>query len=126
MTNENTDYDIIDDIVDTIIKLPIKNLEDRIRSIELNIRERQKIFENSTSVLSEREIELESHLWRMRYCLGNEFTRKLGLENELARIKNMQINDILIHFNDQMKLMEKLQLAREELAMEKEKKKLIN
>lgn len=122
--NEYEPKDEIDNVVDSIIKLPIKNLEERIRNIKLNIKERQRIFDNSVSVLREREIELESHLWRMRYCLGNEFARKLGVESELARIKNMQINDILLHFNDQVKLMEKLQLAREELALEKEKKKL--
>jgi len=123
--NEYETKDEIDNVVDSIIKLPIKNLEERIRSIKVNIKDRQRIFDNSISVLREREIELESHLWKMRYCLGNEFARKLGVESELARIKNMQINDILLHFNDQVKLMEKLRLAREELAMEKEKKKLV-
>ena len=61
----------IDDIVDTIIKLPIKNLEERIKSIKTDINKRETIFESSLSILGVREIEIESHLKKMKYALGN-------------------------------------------------------
>lgn len=126
MKNNNDDKEgDIDDIVDTIIKLPIKNLEERIKNIQKDIRKREEIFDSSLSILVAREIEIESQLSKMKYSLGNELNRKQSLENELTKIRNTKISNTISHFQDNQRLREKLQLANEQLAMEKEKSKLI-
>ena len=125
MKSNNTDENI-DDVVDTIIKLPIKNLEERIRNIKEDIKARETIFDSSLLVLGKREIEVKSHLWKMRYSLGNELNRKLSLENELTKIRSAKISNAISHFHDSLRLKEKLQLALEQLAMEREKGKLVD
>ena len=114
----------IDEIVETIIKLPVQNLEERIKSIKTEINVRQEILDSSISSLRSRELELEEHIRRMKYCLGSEMNRKFILENELTKIKIMKINDSISHFRDVSKLKEKLQSAKEELVIEAEKRKL--
>jgi hypothetical protein len=121
----NIDEDI-DDIVNSIIKLPIKNLEERIKNIKIDIKERETIFESSLSILARREIEIEFHLSKMKYSMGNELNRKFSLENELANIRNTKIGNTISHFHDSLRLKEKLQLAKEQLTMERKKRKLID
>ena len=118
--NEN-----VEDIVDTLIRIPIKNLEQTVKTIQESIKSRKDIFNATLSSLSKREFELKAHLWKMRYSLGGELTRKLTLETEFANIKSAIFSNRLSHFHDTLRLKEKLQLTQEKLEMEREKRKLV-
>jgi hypothetical protein len=117
----------IDDIVDTIIELPVKNLENKIKEIETEIIMRKSILNEALMSLGTRGFELEKKIWQMRYAGMFEFTfrTKTDLEKELARTEMRKTDEWVSYFRDVSRLKEELQNARENLALESEKQKLV-
>lgn len=125
-TNDKTEYEEnVDDIVNSLISIPINSLEKTVKTLRDSITTRQDIFNSTLSSLSKREFEVKAHLWKMRYSIGVELNRKLSLETELANIKSAKITNRISHFHDTLRLKEKLHLAQEKLEMENQKRKLI-
>ena len=117
----------IDEIIDTIIELPEKNLEKRINEIESEISVRRSILNEALLNLGTQKLQLEGKIWQLRYSslLGFTFSVKVGLEKELARTEIRKTDEWISYFRDVSRLKEKLQDAREELALEKEKRRLV-
>ena len=117
----------IDDIVDTIIELPVKNLENKIKEIETEIIMRKGILNEALTGLGTRGLQLEEKIWQMRYSgiLGSAINVRTDLEKELARTEIRKTDEWVSYFRDVSRLKEELQNAREEIALEKEKRKLV-
>lgn len=112
----------IDEIVDTIIDLPAKNLEKRIEEIEAEINMRRNVLNEALTGLGTRGLQLEEKIWQMRYSGINI---NVLLEKELSRTEIRKTDELISYFRDVSRLKEKLQDAREELELEKEKRKLV-
>ena len=112
----------MDEIVDTIIELPAKNLEKRIKEIEAEIWMRRNILNEALTGLGTRGLQLEEKIWQMRYSGINI---NVLLEKELAGTEIRKTDECISYFRDVSRLKEKLQDAREELELEKEKRKLV-
>lgn len=117
----------IDEIVGTIIALPSKNLEKRIKEIEDELNIRRSILNEALLNLGTRGIQLEEIIWQMRYSgiLGSAINVKVTLEKELARTENRKADEWISYFRDVSRLKERLQDAKDELELEKVKRKLV-
>ena len=112
----------IDEIIDTLIELPEKNLEKRINEIESEISMRRNILNEALSNLGTQKLQLEGKICQMRYSGINV---NLLLEKEFAKTVIRETSEWVSYFRDVSILKEKLQDAREELNLEKEKRKLV-
>ena len=120
--------DEVDEIVDTLLDLPVKNLEQRIKDVETEIAMRAIIRDAALSSMGTHQLRLEENLRQMQYLSamnGSVLARKTTLEQEMARTEFMKIDELISYFKDMSKLREKFQAAREELALEREKRRLV-
>lgn len=112
----------IDEIIDTLIGIPAKNLENKIKELEAEINMRRNVLNEALTGLGTRGLQLEEKIWQMRYSGINI---NVLLEKELSRTEIRKTDELISYFRDVSRLKEKLQDAREELALEKEKRKLV-
>ena len=121
---EKEDNDIIEDI----LKLPKRNLEARIKQLELDIKSRLELNDNVLTNLENNQIRLEDQLWRFRYIspFTDAFLANRDLQSQLQRLNSLKINEQVSCFQDIQELREKLQFAREELETAKKKFKLVS
>lgn len=117
----------IDEIVDTIVALPAKNLEKRIKDIENELNIRRSILNEALLSLGTRGLQLEDKIRQMRYSgiLGSAINVKVALEKELAITEIRKTDELISYFRDVSRLKEGLRDAREELELEKQKRKLV-
>ena len=117
----------VDEIVETLLDQPVGNLEERIRRIESELGMRQVIFSAAMDGLGTHRIRLEENLEKLWYSsvLGLDSGRRAALEQEFFRTQNNEIVERLDYFKDASKLRERLQEAKEELALEREKRRLL-
>ena len=116
-----------DDIVETLLRLPTKNLESRIKQFESEVKERQQFRNNALSTLGTHKLRLEDQLQRLRYFLspGQGLQINQGFLTEIIRLEGNIIDEVIACFRDVSRLREKLQEAREELEASRQKLKLI-
>ena len=112
----------IDEIIDTLIELPEKNLENKINELEKEISMRRNILNEALSNLGTQKLQLEGKIWQMRYSGINI---NVLLEKELSRTEIRETDELISYFRDVSRLKEKLQDAREELELEKQKRRLV-
>ena len=120
--------DEVDEIVDTLLDLPVKNLEQRIKDVETEIAMRRVLLNGALSSLGTHQLRLEERIRQMQYrstMNGSAQARKTTLEQEMARTEFMKIDERISFFKDMSKSREKLQAAREELVLEREKRRLV-
>ena len=120
--------DEVDEIVDTLLDLPVKNLEQRIKDVETEIAMRAIIRNGALSSMGTHQLRLEENLRQMQYrsaMNGSALARKTTLEQEMARTEFRKLDEWLSYFRDMSTLREKLQAAREELVLEREKRRLV-
>ena len=125
-TNRNG-KDEVDEIVETLLDQPVGNLEERIKRIENELGTRQVIFNAAIDMLGTHRIQLKDNLDKLWYSslLGLDFGRRAALEQELFRTQNNEMVERLDYFKDASQLRERLQEAKEDLALEREKRKLV-
>ena len=124
----NEKEDEVDEIVDTLLDLPVKNLEQRIKDVETEIAMRRVLLNGALSSLGTHQLRLEERIRQMQYrstMNGSAQARKTTLEQEMARTEFMKIDERISFFKDMSKSREKLQAAREELVLEREKRRLV-
>jgi len=112
----------IDEIIDTLIEIPAKNLENKINELEKEINMRRNILNEALSNLGTKKLQLEGKIWQMRYSGINI---NVLLEKELARTEIRETDEWISYFRDVSRLKEKLQDAKEEFELEKKKRKLV-
>ena len=120
--------DEVDEIVDTLLDLPVKNLEQRIKDVETEIAMRRVLLNGALSSLGTHQLRLEERIRQMQYrstMNGSALARKTTLEQEMARTEFRKLDEWLSYFRDMSTLREKLQAAREELVLEREKRRLV-
>jgi len=116
-----------DKILDRFLKLPLENLETRIREIEKEVNERimikQRILanlEHERKRLEEKNNELEFNKFN-----GNFLSRRTTLEIQMLNIEKAKEQEEVSCFGDLQRLRQELRFAKEELKREKEKSKLL-
>ena len=127
MVHERDEKDIeFENIVDTLIELPIKNLLGRIYELENEILFRQTLRDNALSKLSTHQLRLKENLRQLRYAFGDTaINRKMSFEFEIIKLESQKINERLTYFRDITGLQERIQQAKEELAIKQNNKRLI-
>ena len=118
----------VDEVVDTLLGLPVKNLEDRIKQIETELAMRKVLLNGALSSLGTQQLRLEERIRQMHYrsaVNGSALARKTALEQEMARTEFRKIDEWLAYFKDMIGLQEQLQQAQEDIELEKQKRRLV-
>ena len=124
----NEKEDEVDEIVDTLLDLPVKNLEQRIKDLGTEITMRTIIRNGALSSMGTHQLRLEESLRQMHYrsaVNGSALSRRTALEQEMARTEFRKLEEWLSYFRDASRLRERLQEAKEDLALEREKRRLV-
>ncbi|MCP4603474.1 MAG: hypothetical protein GY847_23640 [Proteobacteria bacterium] len=113
--------------VEALLGLPARNLESRIKQLEGEIKQRRQISQDTLLVLGTQKLRLEDRLFRLRYSAtpGDPFALDRTLGQQSARLDESVQNERTDCFRDVIRLRERLQEAREELAFEKQKHVLL-
>ena len=124
---KQNDFRENDEIVSTLLRLPSKNLENRIKELEQEIQQRQKMRNHILSKLGTHRIRLEDHKKHLEYIslTGQSPAVLLSLANDLLKIETSMAGELKNGFRDISRLKERLQEAREELKMERQKLAMI-
>ena len=114
-----------DELVSALLKLPAKNLEERIRLIETEIRERKNLSNEGLVQLGTQQLHLDEKIRQLRYTAdwGNTFSKNLKFQFINLEIQKMK--EMIGSFKDVSWLNQRLQEAKEDLGMEKQKSKLL-
>ncbi|MCH7574817.1 MAG: hypothetical protein IIA59_06800 [Candidatus Marinimicrobia bacterium] len=120
--------DEIDEIVETLLDQPVGNLEERVKQIETKLAMRRVLLGGALSSLGTHQLRLEERIGQMHYRSavdGSALARKTALEQDMTRTEFRKIDEWLSYFSDAIRLQEQLQEAKEELALEREKRRLV-
>lgn len=115
------------DIVETLLRLPVKNLESRIKQLQKDIKTRQKLSNHALSKLGTQRFNLEEKVWQQRYIglLGHNFKEDMGFASQLLKLKQSTIYETHSCFRDISEFKEKLHHIQEEFEMARQKLRLI-
>jgi hypothetical protein len=114
-----------DDIVDTLIRIPVKSLEERVKLLENEIRTRKTLSGDAICRLGTQQLYLEAGMRQFQYstALGSSFNKNLKFQ--FINLEMQKIKEKIDCFRDVSKLEEKLLYVKEDLEMERQKFKLI-
>ena len=114
-----------DELVSTLLKIPAKNLEERIELIESEIIERKKLSNKGLAQLGTQQLHLDEKLRQLHYSTdwGDAFSKNLKFQFINLEIQKMK--EMIGCFKDVSWLKQRLQEAKEELEMEMQKSKLL-
>jgi len=117
-----------EDVVDTLLRLPKKNLEKRIIALENEIRQRQRLSDKAISVLSTQRRRLKDELKRLYYLCQSFNGKKIKSETKtkIIRLDEDILKELIRNFKDISELNEKLLQTNEELEKLTQKLKLID
>lgn len=109
------------DVVEGLIRQPRKNLESRIMQLEKEIQERLRLRDCALSALGSQRLRLESDLRRSHYSLWGGQGQQIGarLKHEIVGLEEQIIQERSNCFRDLTALRERLQLAEEEVELER-------
>ncbi len=116
-----------EDVVDTLLRLPSKNLEERIKLLEREIKERQTLNDQILSALGTRQIQADERASQMAYAMPSspEFRHKESAEERSLRLEALRINECLAFLRDLFQLREKVQETQAELETQRKRLKLL-
>lgn len=125
---KQNDFREKDEIVSTLLRLPSKNLEARIKELEQEIQERQKMRNHILSKLGTHRIRLENHKKHLKYIslIGQSPAVLHSIAGDLLKIETSMAGELKDGFRDISRLKERLQEAREELETERQKLAMIS
>lgn len=123
---ENLDLEE-DKTLDRLLKIPSENLETRIKEIEKEVQERNKIKEKNLAALEHERRRFEDKNNELNFNKFNNtfLSRKTALEIQMLNIEQAKQKEEVSCFNDLQRLKQELRFAKEELKKEREKSKLI-
>ena len=112
-----------DEIVSALLRLPSKNLEGRIKGLEEEIQERGKMRNHVLTRLETHRIRLKDHKKRLKYIslTGQSPAELQSIASDLLKIETSMAGELKDCFRDISGLKERLQEAREEMEMERQK-----
>ena len=117
--------DVEDEIVGALLKLPAKNLEERIELIESEIIERKKLSNEGLAHLGTQQLHLDEKISQLRYTADWGDTFSKNLKFQFINLEIQKMKEMIGCFKDVSWLKQRLQEAKEELEMEKQKSKLL-
>jgi hypothetical protein len=114
-------------ILDRFLKLPLENLEIRIKEIEKEVNERIMIKKRIHADLEHerKRFEEKNNELNFNKFSGNFLSRRTTLESQMLNIKKAKQQEEVSCFGDLQRLRQELRFAKEELKKEKEKSKLL-
>lgn len=117
-----------DRVVEALLDLPRRNLESRIHDLQSEIRQRLQIKGSALSVLGTSRLRIQDRVFRLRYAglvsQGSQLRQELV--KEVSHLEQQIISETINCFRDLSVLKERLQKAREDLAFEEEKARLLS
>ena len=115
------------DLLDVLIGLPKKNLENRIRQLEQEVSTRKELSVEALLKFGSHQTNLKEKLRQLRYVspFENGFSVAKDFQVQLQILELHRINEMLGCFKDVSLLQERLQSAREKLELERQRHKLI-
>ncbi|MFA5032761.1 MAG: hypothetical protein WC614_07060 [bacterium] len=125
--NSNADSDNDDDDLQRLLLVPIENLEQRIKELESEIDERQKIKKGLISELEHQRVGLEDAVNQLEFDKFNPsfMSRRTTFQLQMLNVEQSKFHEEISCFRDVIILKEKLRFAQEELRKQKEKSKLL-
>ncbi len=114
-----------DEIVSALLKIPANNLEERIRLIESEIRERKKLSNEGLAQLGTQQLHLDEKIRQLRYTTDWGDTFSKNLKFQFINLEIQKMKEMIGCFKDVSWLKQRLQEAKEDLEMEKHKSKLL-
>lgn len=116
-----------DDIVETLLRLPVKNLEERVKKFEKEIQKRLNIEVETLTSLGTHQLFFKERARQLHYAsaIGNALNTKTHFEIEISKLGIQKTKEILDCFRDISKLQDSIREAREDLLRENLKLKLI-
>ena len=99
---KQNDFREDDEIVSTLLRLPSKNLEARIKELEQEIHERQKMRNNILSKLATHRIRLEDHKRHLEYIslIGQSPAVLQSIAGDLLKIETSMAGELKDGFRD--------------------------
>ena len=124
---KKVNYKKENNLLETLLALPKKNLESRIKEFENEINKRQSLSNDALSRLGTHQLQIKDKLWQLRYSsMANEgFIVNRDFIRQFNNLEEQKIKEMIGCLNDVMQLNEKLQQAREEFELEIQKIKLL-
>lgn len=115
-------------LVDTLLSLPVKNLEARVSQLESDIKVRSSISDQTLSKLGTSRLAVEDKLCRLQYSevAGSSSSNQASFAAQALRIDTMIFDEIRACFRDTFELREKLTQAKEELSLASSKFGLVS
>ena len=113
-----------DDLVDTLIRLPVKNLEERVNELERELEERLKLNSETLARLGTEQLKFEEKSRQRRYngMVSGLLNVKSRFDIEIAKLEIQKNDEMLSCFRDVSNMHDRLRELTEKL--EKEKIKL--
>ena len=114
-----------DELVSALLRIPAKNLEERIRLIEGEIGERKKLSNDGLVQLGTEQLQIDEKIKQVRYTTNWGDTFSKNLKFQFINLEIQKMKEMIGCFKDVSWLKQRLQEAKEELGMEKQKSKLL-
>ena len=114
-----------DELVSALLKIPAKNLDERIMLIESEIRERKNLSNEGLAQLGTQQLHLDEKMSQLRYSTDWGDTFSKNLKFQFINLEIQKMKEMIGCFKDVSWLKQRLQEAREDLEMEKQKSKLL-
>ena len=116
------------DALGTLLRLPRKNLEERVARLQSEIAYREDLSRQLKSEWDNKQARLEDRIDRLCYTSQNPlgFQARKDAESQVSRLQDLRTRELASSFRDLLDLREKLESAREELENEKHKLELLD
>ncbi len=114
-----------EELVSALLRIPAKNLEERIELIESEIRERKKLSNDGLAQLGTQQLHLDEKMRQLHYSTDWGDTFSKNLKFQFINLEIQKMNEMIGCFKDISWLKQRLQEAKEDLEMEKQKSKLL-
>ena len=121
----NSLNDSNDDALDELLKIPLENLEGRIKELEDEIIKRKELRAKIIAGLEQQELDLQNKIYRLpnfKYALetkSNLISKKTTLELQILNAERIKMQEEVACFRDLVMLKEKLRFSKEELKKQK-------
>jgi hypothetical protein len=127
MASKYNEKDELSDIIDSLIKIPRKNLEARILQLESEIHHRKSLNTSIISGLLTLQARFKEQIWRLRYnhTISSALKENKETAAQLLRFQEAIDKELLSCFKDLSYLSDKLLTLREELEINKQKQSLL-
>ncbi|MBN4081457.1 hypothetical protein JYT44_03740 [Caldithrix abyssi] len=124
--NEIKKDELQNEIIDALLKLPVKNLLNRIHDLEKQVETRLELHLDLLCLLETQQMFFKEKSKLLHYSiLPTGLSVKTNLELEVGKIEIQKGNELVGCFRDVLKLKDQIRSAREELNKEYLKSRLL-